>query len=262
MYRVNDFCDFLASFAPLQLAEDWDNVGLLIGDREAPASSVMTCLTVTPATVDEAVAHRANLIVTHHPMPFRPIKKITSDTTVGQILLKLIKNEIAVYSPHTAFDSSSFGINQQIAEKLGCQSISPLKPEIEDHQVGTGRMGQLNDAVSLTEFANRVKHSFSTDHVQLVGNEDQMIRRVAVACGSAGQFLEDAATLNCDAFVTGETSFHTCLEAEALGVAMILTGHYASERFALEGLAQLLKSEFDQANIWASSTEKTPLIWY
>ena len=219
----------------------------------------MSCLTITPATVDEAVSKGADLIVTHHPMPFRATKRITRDTTVGRILIDLIRNGISVYSPHTAFDSASLGINQQIAEKLGCRSIAPLQPISDDETVGTGRMGTLDAEVSLTAFAERVKESFAINHVQLVGDADRRIKRVGVACGSAGQFLDDAARANCDAFVTGETSFHTCLEAESVNVALVLTGHYASERFALEDLAQRLQNEFDQAKVWASLSEKSPL---
>ncbi len=128
MPTVGEVAQVLEQLAPLALAEDWDNVGLLVGDADWPADRVMTCLTVTPETVAEAVERNAQLIVAHHPLPFRPVKSITSDTTAGRLLLELIRNSIALYSAHTAFDSASAGINQHLAIGLGLQEIMPLKP--------------------------------------------------------------------------------------------------------------------------------------
>ena len=115
---------FLERFAPHRLAESWDNVGLLVGDRQAEVRRLMTCLTVTPTTVDEAIDGRADLIVTHHPLPFAAVKRLTSETIAGRMLLKLIAAGVAVYSPHTAFDSAAEGINQRLAEGLGLTDIA------------------------------------------------------------------------------------------------------------------------------------------
>ena len=116
MPTVNAISEFLDAFAPPDLAEDWDNVGLLVGDRETAGDRLMTCLTVTPASANEAIDGGADLVITHHPLPFRPLKHLTTDTTPGRLLLDLIRAGIAVYSPHTAFDSAASGINQRLAE--------------------------------------------------------------------------------------------------------------------------------------------------
>src|SRR3954469_24074936 len=142
MPTVEEVAHVLEQLAPLALAEEWDNVGLLVGEAEWPATRVMTCLTVTADSVSEAIEQKANLIVSHHPLPFRPVKTITSETTVGQLLLKLIRHSIAIYSPHTAFDSASAGINQHLAIGLGLQEIKPLKPAASgDPDEGYGRSG-------------------------------------------------------------------------------------------------------------------------
>jgi len=113
---LSTICDFLDQFAPPVLAAEWDNVGLLVGDRTQKVERVLTCLTITPAVAAEAIRERADLIVTHHPLPFRPLKRLTADEPAGRLLLDLIRAGVAIHSPHTAFDSAAAGINQQLAE--------------------------------------------------------------------------------------------------------------------------------------------------
>jgi dinuclear metal center YbgI/SA1388 family protein len=260
MPTVGEVAAVLEQLAPLALAEDWDNVGLLVGEAQWRADRVMTCLTVTADTVAEAVEQKANLIVSHHPLPFRPVKTITSATTVGQLLLKLIRNSIAIYSPHTAFDSASAGINQHLAIGLGLHEIKPLKAAASgDPEEGSGRCGLVGEPLTRRELAERTKAFLNTESVRLVGREDEGVSRVAIACGSGGSFLDAAIEAECDALVTGETSFHTCLEAEARGVGIILAGHFASERFALLSLADYLMDQLAGVTVWASRSERDPL---
>jgi dinuclear metal center YbgI/SA1388 family protein len=262
MLTVNDLSDYLAQFAPLELAEEWDNVGLLVGDPQQPVHRVMTCLTLTPASVVEAVAERADLIVTHHPLPFRPLKRLTTEHTPGRLLLELIAARIAVYSPHTAFDSAAAGINQQLAAALGLSDIAPLvtKPSETTGQ-GAGRHGWLPQPTPLSELVQRLKAFLSLDGLHVVGSIQREAQHVAVACGAAGEFLEPARQAGCQVLVTGETNFHTCLESEALGVALLLPGHYASERFAVETLAVHLQRQFAELVVWPSRYERDPLRW-
>jgi putative NIF3 family GTP cyclohydrolase 1 type 2 len=109
MVTIENVAKFLNSFAPLPLAEAWDNVGLLVGDRTAKAERIMTCLTITDASANEAIAERADLIVAHHPLPFGALKTLTTDSQDGRLLWKLAGARISVYSPHTAFDSAADG---------------------------------------------------------------------------------------------------------------------------------------------------------
>jgi len=265
--QVQDVCRFLDEFAPPRLAEEWDNVGLLVGDATRSVTKLMTCLTVTPASAAEAVRQQVDMIVTHHPMPFRPLKRLTTDTVPGRLLLQLIEASIAIHSPHTAFDSAATGINQRLAEGLGLHDIQPLEPgdhgdgHLGDAQLGGGRFGQLDVPQSLTEVAARLKTQLAITGLHQVGEATLPISRVAVACGSAGSYLEVARDHHCDLLVTGETSFHTCLEAEATGMALLLPGHHASERFAVEELAEVLGGEFPGLDVWASRDERDPLRW-
>ena len=363
MPTVDQLAEFLERFAPRSLAESWDNVGLLIGDRSRAVSRVMTCLTVTPTTTREAIERGAKLIVSHHPVLYRPVQRLTADDPPGRMLLELIRAGVAVYSPHTAFDSTAGGINDQIAGRLGLVSSLPLRPAagpaksklvvfvpdgdlervsramfdagagvigeyrecsfrvagrgtffgseqshptlgqpgrreqvdewrlevvcptalvqgvlaamraahsyeepaydvyplaVEPGRTGAGRYGDLPTATTLEAFARTVKAVFSSHLVQIVGPRDRPIRRVAVGCGSGSEFLSNAVAGGCDVLVTGEAGFHRLLEAEASGLALLLAGHFATERFAVETLAQRLCDEFPDAEIWASENEREP----
>ena len=261
MPSIGDVTTVLEQFAPTAFAEDWDNVGLLVGDPDWSVQRVMTCLTMTPDSVAEAVENQANLVVTHHPLPFQPLKTITNSTIPGRMLLDLIAAKIAVYSPHTAFDSAPAGINQHLAIGLGLQQIEPLIPATGtvEADVGSGRVGSVGGESTLLEVAERLKGFLDIHSVRVVGKDEQIVSRVAIACGSGGSFLSEAIDKGCDCLVTGETSFHICLEAEARGVGLILPGHYASERFALLSLAEYLQEQISGIEVWASRDEHDPL---
>jgi dinuclear metal center YbgI/SA1388 family protein len=220
----------------------------------------MTCLTVTPPVVEEAIAHGADLVVTHHPLPFRPLNRITAEEPVGQMLLDLIRGGVAVYSPHTALDSAAGGINDQWAQALGLTQIAALEPHPSlPAPVGTGRWGLLPAPCNLQQLGQRVKAWLGLDHLQAVGPPEQMLTRVAIACGSGGSLLAAAATQGCQVLVTGEAKLHTCYEALARGIALLLVGHYASEHFAVRWLADQLARQFPALTVWASCRDTDPL---
>ena len=260
MPSVSHIIDSLESLAPRSLAEEWDNVGLLVGSPVWPATRLLTCLTVTPATVQEALEQEVDVIVSHHPLPFHPLKTITSETTAGRLLLELIAGKIAVYSAHTAFDSAQAGINQHLAIGLGLQQIEALVPAdgVEDAEIGAGRIGTSGGA-TLLEMAQRVKDFLGIESVRLVGTDNLQVDQVAIACGSGGSFLQTAVERGCNCLVTGEITFHGCLEAEAQCIGLVLPGHFASERFALLSLADYLREQIPGIEVWASRHESDPI---
>lgn len=266
MPRIADLIAFLECFAPLELAEDWDNVGLLIGDRQRDVPRVLTCLTLTPDVAREALGRQASLIVTHHPILFHAVKLLTADDSQGRMLLELIAAGIAVYSPHTAYDSAADGINQQLAQRLGLTQIEPLVPRLSGG--GSGRRGvwapsgdQGSAVNSLGDFVATVKTRLSIGELPFVGDPRQTVSRVAIACGSGGEFLSAAISHKCDVLLTGEARFHTCLEAREAGIGLALAGHFATERPALEHLAAVLAREFPDVTVWASEVECDPIQW-
>ena len=259
MISINDIAVFLEQFAPAHLAEDWDNVGLLVGDRRMEARNVMTCLSITPDSAAEAVDEKADLIVTHHPLPFMALRRLTAETTPGRLLWDLISARISIYSPHTALDSAQEGVNQRLVAGLGLRGIQPLAPD--DEGLGPGRWGWLEEPLPLNLLGERLKQFLHIDRLQMVGDPQRPIRTVAAACGAADELLAAAQAIGCDSMVIGEARFHTCLEAEATQTALLLPGHFASERFAVECLAEVLSKQFPQLKIWPSRRERDPLRW-
>jgi len=255
----------LNDIAPLRLAESWDNVGLLVGHRSATVERVMTCLTVTPEVVAEAIEQKAQLLVAHHPLPFKPLSRITSDSTTGLMLLNLIAAGVAVYSAHTAFDSAELGINAMWAKMLSLQKIRPLEPlsDLADDGIGAGRYGYLPSPISLDDFATHAARLVKAPHFRMVKADrspsNPLASKVAIACGSGGGFVGVAKRHGCDTMVTGEATFHACLEARASGVHLVLVGHYFSERFAMERLAHTLATELTGVNVFASTRDVDPL---
>lgn len=258
---INDVCEFLDQFAPLELAEDWDNVGLILGDANRSVTRLMTCLTVTPESAAEAIDAGVELIVSHHPLPFSATKRITTDHTPTRLIWELARAGVSVYSPHTSFDSASHGINQMLADRLSLEAVKPLLPNRKDAELpGAGRIGKLSEVRLLKEFAQTIKDDFQLPRLQLVGKLEKPIQRIATACGSGGSFLSKAVNRGADCLVTGEATFHTLLEAKASGIGMILMGHYFSERFAVENLATKIAAKFPDLTVWASTHESDPLV--
>lgn len=362
---VGTVADLLERWAPLDLAAEWDNVGLLLGDRATPVDRLMTCLTVTPEVAAEAVAAKVQLIVTHHPIFFRAVQRLTTNTAEGRMALELIHAGVAVYSPHTAFDNSQGGINDLLARKLELVEVKPLRlatgpgqckivvfvPEADLTRVtdalfaagagnigqysqcsfrlagtgtffgsetanptvgqkgrreevgewrleavcpealldrviaalrrahsyeepaydvyplspavrtaGEGRLGRLPQKTTLESLGKTIKAALRASFIGLVGAPSQTVERVAIACGAAGEFLNDASRAGADVFLTGEMRFHDYLSAQAQGMALALPGHYATERIGIEDLADRLQNQWPNLQIWASRSERDPVI--
>ena len=266
--NVRDVILFLEELAPIGLAEDWDNVGLLLGDPADSVRAVMTCLTLTPDVAKEAIDRQAGMVITHHPILFRSIKRLTAETPEGAMLLELIRNGVAVYSPHTSFDNAAGGINQWLAERLELTSVTPLRPRENASSggetaasLGAGRFGDLESPQEWPDFKRTLRQKLKLANFQAVPPEKAAVERVGIACGAAAEFLKDARRQGCELLITGEARFHACLEARSLGIGMVLLGHYASERPAMEMLAGRLAERFPDLTVWASAEETDPITW-
>ncbi|CAN0492610.1 unnamed protein product, partial [Hapterophycus canaliculatus] len=167
--------------------------------------------------------------------------KITTDSISGELLWRLVRAGVAVYSAHTAFDSAAGGVNEQWAKALGLAEVKPMIPTDQDPELGSGRVGILaQDNLTAAEVLEIAAEFSGSTRPRMAGDAGRLVRRVGIACGSGGSFVSAARRAGCDLLLTGEATFHACLEAENSGIALGLVGHYASERFAMEELAQRL----------------------
>ena len=251
----------LEAIAPLALAADWDAVGLLVDPRGPDVSRVMTCLSLTPETAAEAARERADLVVSHHPLPFRPVSRITNDTATGRVLLTLIGAGIGIWSSHTAWDSAAGGINDQLAALLGVTHVTPLQHAPLHPLAGFGRVGSAAEGWSVARLARHAADCLGSGGVQVAGDAARPAGRVGIVCGSGGEAVATAAAAGCHTFLTGEIRLHHALEAGGLGMAVIAVGHHASERFAMNALATRLAEAIPGLCCWASRDETDPLPW-
>jgi len=249
----------LERLAPLRLAADWDAVGLLVGTRDAEVARVMTCLTLTPEVAAEAARAGVHLVVTHHPLPFRPLGRITAADGPGRALLTLVGAGCGVWSSHTAWDSAAGGVNDQLAELLGLVDVVPLLADAEQPTAGFGRAGAATPGATLGELSRRVAGALGVTTVHLVGEPSRPAGRVGIVCGSGGDCLDAVRRGGCQTLVTGELKLHQAVEAAAAGLAVVALGHHASERFAMEVLARRLAAAVPGLECWASRDERDPL---
>lgn len=247
----------LGSIAPLSLAESWDNVGLLLGAPNRAVRTAMTCLTLTSQVLDEAISEKVDLVIPHHPIPFKPLNRITTDTPTGEILIKAAENRIAIYCSHTAWDNAEFGINRQLADLMQLEKIEPLIPASQPHpqHVGTGRCGLFTIPIEVEKIQRTLEDQLGKVSFRTTHSSDRQVRRVGIVCGSGGSCLDLAAKKGCDCFLTGEATYHQCLEAEARGICLIQIGHHASEFFAMQRMAELLANEIPSIRFFCSQTE-------
>lgn len=362
---VGDVARFLDSVAPPNLAQRWDNVGLLAGDPTAPCRHVSLCIDMTAAVVRAAMSVKSDLLLAYHPPIFKPLSRLlAAETKGGTPVWDAARAGIAVYSPHTALDAADGGTNDVLAELAGvtvegpfewvspgaasCKIVTFVPPAEADAvaealftagagrigeytrcsyriagtgtffggegarpAVGTrgryetvdeirletvvpqsdvpavvaalrrahsyeepafdvyplageptrgiGRVGVLARATRLASLARSLKKKLSLDAVEMIGDGDQHVQRVAVCVGSAGRLpLERAAAAECDVVITGELRHHDALAFQSAGMAAIMLGHWASERPALDALAARIRSAFDQLNVSVSSADQAP----
>ncbi len=261
MSLLHDVLSLLNRIAPLGLAESWDNVGLLAGDPAMPIERILTCLTLTEVVLQEAIRKKVGLIVTHHPVPFKPVDRITTQTTTGKILWGAMRHSIAIYSPHTAWDNASSGINRQLAHVLQLGNLRPLQlsstPELASLELGTGLVGDFASPTKISELWTRLRTAIPEIQPRCTTAQDGKVSRVGICCGSGASLLPLALKHQCDGFVTGEATYHQVLEAQASEVAMLLMGHFASERFAMRKLAQMLGESLPGVECLPSESEES-----
>ena len=258
MYKVRDIVKVIEDFAPLSLQEKWDNSGLSIGSEDAPVSSVLIGLDCTPELVDEAVACGADMIVTHHPLIFSGLKKISPDSIVGSAVIKAVSAGIAVYAAHTTADKVVCGVSWAMAGRLSLSDVSVLDPDADGN--GLGVTGLLPEPMSAMEAVAFVKERFSLKVARTSRPVEGKISRVAL-CGGAGSSLIDRAmSAGAGLYITGDVSYHHFFTPKDFMLMDI--GHYESEKDIVQILFSLLKKNFPNFAVRITENENSNPIYY
>lgn len=231
-------------FPPIN-AEDWDNVGLLIGNYEKEVKKIQFSIDATLEAIDNAIENKIDMIITHHPIIFKAIKNINNNTVIGRKILKLIKNDINVYCIHTNLDSTLGGLNDYILNKLGIESSQILDLNKETKS-GIGRVYKLKDEIFLKQYLEILKEKLGIKNIRLISkNKDRKIKKIALINGSAMSYWKLANSIKVDLFITGDITYHDALDAKESEMNVIDFGHYESEHFFYE----LLKLYLEKFNL-------------
>lgn len=247
--RCGDIIDILREHSPEECAASWDNVGLLAGSRERLVDKVFIALDATDGVIDQAVEAGAQMLLTHHPLLFSPVKRVTEDTLTGRRLIRLIRNDISYYAMHTNFDV--LGMAELAAERLGlldCQILEEVC-QVEGRAEGFGRVGHLKEPLTLRELSCLVKERFGLQHVKVFGDLEQTLGRVAVCPGSGKSMMGPALELGAQAIVTGDIGHHEGIDAAAMGLAVIDGGHYGLEHIFIHYMETYLRGRLQGVEI-------------
>jgi len=254
--KIKEVCATLERFAPLPLQEDYDNAGLQIGLTEAEVSGVLLCLDVTESVLLEAAERGCNMVVSHHPLLFRPLKRMVSASQSERCAYFAVKHDIAIYSAHTNLDNADGGVNFEMARRLGLKEGHFL--QTKDGKSGSGLVGVMEKEETAHDFLRRVKTCFGVEC--LMHNEllERPIRRVAL-CGGAGDYLLAAALANgADAFLTGEMHYHVFFGHER-EIQIGVLGHYQSEQFTVQLLERILRTDYPEMSIFRTRHCTNPI---
>ena len=223
--NTGEFLAVLDALAPARLAEEWDNVGLMVGRRDRPVTRVIVALDLRAAVLDEAVAEGADLVLVHHPPIFPAMSAVTDARTAGALVLRAAEEGIGVVAAHTNLDSAAGGLNDLMAHALGMRDLSPLAPSPADPLLGIGRVGFI-DPTPLAVLARRAMDALGTRgaNAGLAGDPDELVSRVAICTGSGGSLVEAARQAGADAYVTGDLKYHDHDAAEGMGLVTMAHG--------------------------------------
>lgn len=252
---IGEITSALEVAAPLELQESYDNCGLLVGRTADECNGALLCVDASLARVAEAVDAGCNLIVAHHPIIFRGLKRLNGTTPVEQTVIAAIKNGVAIYACHTCLDNAPYSVSTEMAARLGLTGVEPLLAG------GGGAVGKLPQPLRPAEFAALVKGKFGSPTVRCNRYPaDRMIRTVALCGGSGASFIDDALRVGADAYLTSDTRYHDFVDyADRIFLADI--GHYESEKCTTSIFQRIIKEKFPNFAVRISQGEINPITY-
>ena len=263
MTTVSDILKFVETLAPRSMAMNWDNVGLLCGSRSTPVTKVLVALDPFEHVCKEAADWGAEVIVTHHPLIFKPLPNITDETTIGRGLMTLIKQDISAINAHTNLDQAPGGVNDVLAQKLALvniQVITPCGTTVAGEPWGLLRMGEVPEQ-PLEAFLNRVKTLLGCEGLRYVDG-GRPVRRVAVGGGACGDGWREALDAGCDTFVTSDIKYNQFWDARDFGLNLIDAGHFYTENPVVAVLAKKISAAFPEIEVKISESHRDCMKYY
>lgn len=238
--KAKDIIAILDEFANPKLIDSWDNTGFQIGDDNKDIKKIIISLDLDYNTLNKAIDEGFDMIITHHPLIFKPISNINNKTSLNKMIMKIISKDLVVYNAHSNLDLAYGGVNDTLAEILGIKNTKPLNEIIIDNSIyGYGRIGDI-DNMSLMMFIDKIKLCLSVDDIRVYGQAKENITKVAVCGGSGGDFIIDAYKMGAQIYVTGDIKYHQAQEAIDLGLILIDAGHFHTEKIILPKLKSIL----------------------
>lgn len=249
---LEELLDNLDELCPAEFAMDWDNSGLQTGRPDRPVRRVLIALDATSEVVDMAVREKADLILTHHPLIFKGIKRVTEDDFVGRRILTMAENRIACFAMHTNFDVLCMADAAADLLELNDRQVLEMTRQEWDQTEGIGRTGFLKKPMTLSELTEYVKTRFSLPSLRCYGDPDLQVRKVSILPGSGGGEIGLALEQGAEVMITGDISHHTGIDALEQGIAVIDAGHYGLEKLFIPYMRKYLKKEFPELELAAA----------
>lgn len=232
--KISEIIDAIEQVAPLDMAEAWDNCGLQVGSSNVECKAAFLTLDVTPDVVTAAKKCGANLIISHHPLIFNPIRNVTDQSAVGKLICDAIANGITIYASHTPFDIAVGGINDYLAESLQLHGVAALT------ETGMGRVGDLEQSITADKFVELVKEKLGLKSVRTSAKMPAIVNRVALCGGSGGSLIEQAVKSSADVYVTGDVKYNNFVDNQ---IPIIDVGHFESEKQFIELIDALISKK-------------------
>ena len=250
---LNEIIVQLQNVAPEDFAQNWDNVGLLVGDRGQDIQRIFIALDADDAAIAQAKAVGAELLLTHHPLIFSPLKRINCDHFISARIVELLRSQMSYYAMHTNFDAAKMG--ELAAERIGLSVEAPLADifEYDGQKYGIGVVGTLQETESLGGLCAVVKYGFGLDSVKVFRANDDMISRVAICPGSGKSTIGDAIAAGAQVLITGDIDHHSGIDAVAQGLSIIDAGHYGIEHIFIGYMEQYLREHLHGVEVFAQA---------
>ena len=221
---------------------EWDNSGLLIGEMQKDIKSVMITLEIDEKVMKDAIDKKVDMIISHHPLIFKPKKNLKNSEKNSLIIMNLIKNDIAVYAAHTNYDIIKEGLNDYLAKLIGLTDIETL---YSDGEPKIGRFGILKNKMDTEEFADHVSRTAGIKHLRIVKGNEKPVEKIGLVTGAGIEYINNAIDSGCDTFVTGDVKYHEAQHAKELGINILDIGHYASEIHFNDSMKEFLERNLD-----------------